>query len=178
MNRKALAALLLATLATTGCATWFDQGRQAQRASVAQADFHPLGRGVGVKRQPGGASQGDGGLHHQRLGPARHPQANMLARRGAGLQQVMRRQAGARQQLTIAQAELTPIQRRPVGLAGGGGFQQVGQAGVSQKIRAGKSVQNHRAGVSRARGRRRPAGYDRQLLILAITPCGDCLFLE
>lgn len=34
MNRKALAALLLATLATTGCATWFDQGRQAQRATV------------------------------------------------------------------------------------------------------------------------------------------------
>ena len=32
MNRKILAALLLATLATTGCATWFDQGRQAQQS--------------------------------------------------------------------------------------------------------------------------------------------------
>lgn len=34
MNRKALATLLIATLTTTGCATWFDQGRQAQRATV------------------------------------------------------------------------------------------------------------------------------------------------
>ena len=34
MHRKALAALLIAPLVATGCATWFDQGRQAQRASV------------------------------------------------------------------------------------------------------------------------------------------------
>ncbi len=34
MNSKTLAALLLAPVIATGCATWFDQGRQAQRATV------------------------------------------------------------------------------------------------------------------------------------------------
>ena len=34
MNRKTLATLLLAPVIAAGCATWFDQGRQAQRATV------------------------------------------------------------------------------------------------------------------------------------------------
>ena len=102
----------------------------------------------------------------------------MLARRGAGLQQVMRRQAGARQQLTIAQAS------SPQYSAGRSGWRAAVASSKSGKpVSVKKSGQESPCkiigqaypGLAAATW---PAGYDRQLLILAITPCGDCLFLE
>lgn len=113
----------------------FGAAHQAEGLGVFQADDNALDRGVGIQGQPGGARLGDGQLHDQQVDAARQPQAQDLAWRGAGLDQPVAGEIGARVQFGVAEAVRPVDEGDLVGMAPRRVFENVGQGLGAQQLR-------------------------------------------
>jgi hypothetical protein len=81
-------------------------------------------------------------LHYQQVDPARHPQADDVARLDAGLDQARGGQAGLRVELAVGEPARAGDEGGLVGRALCARFQQVGQDFVAQQRGLVRSIQD------------------------------------
>lgn len=119
---------------------------QALCARILQAHQHALGRRVRFERQPGRPRQSDGRLHHQQVRAARQAQAHDMPGPHAGLDQMVRGQAGALAKRVVSEGLILPLNGDGGGNPQDRGFQNIGQRFRNKQIRPIRALKNHSDG--------------------------------